>query len=175
MVWCGVVWSTWPSRVMWHMHAPTFNEWQKKKTKKKVTYWHMLTHGTMQGCGLTSLVVCINDKTCDVKERNVTIRSAIWTTHIRSLGFRDIREWVTLWKLILQSLGCKYGYVVDLKLSCSYYRYKEKECSFNWIFHAHSKSKPLVFWNQSLGPMYEDLVYDEDPHLHCLELTQHNW
>jgi hypothetical protein len=31
----------------------------------------------MRGCGLTSLVVCINDKFCDIRERNVTIRSEI--------------------------------------------------------------------------------------------------
>ena len=98
----GVVHSTWPSRTMWHMHAPTFNKWQKKKKKTL----HILTHGAMRGCGLTSLVVCINDKICDIRERNVTIRSEIWTTNIRSLGFQDIREWVIIWRLILQSLGC---------------------------------------------------------------------
>ena len=104
----GVVHSTWPSRAMWHMHAPTFNKWhkKKKKKKKKVTL-HILTHGAMRGCGLTSLVVCINDKIRDIRERNVTIRSEIWTTNIRSLGFRDIREWVILWRLILRSLGCR--------------------------------------------------------------------
>ena len=37
----------------------------------------MLPHGAMQGCGLTYLVVCINDKSRDIKERNVTIRSEI--------------------------------------------------------------------------------------------------
>jgi hypothetical protein len=29
----------------------------------------MLTHGAMRGCGLTSLVVCINDKFHDLRER----------------------------------------------------------------------------------------------------------
>ena len=38
------------------VHA--FNKSQKKKKKKM----HILTYGGMQGCGLTSLVVCINDK-----------------------------------------------------------------------------------------------------------------
>ena len=67
---------------MWHMHAPPFNKchnnnnFNKKKKKKKVTL-HILTHGTMRGCGLTSLVVCINDKIRDIRERNVTIRSEI--------------------------------------------------------------------------------------------------
>jgi hypothetical protein len=60
------------------MHEPTFNKWQekKKKNKKKVTL-HILTHGAMRGCGMTSLVVCINDNICDIRERKVTIRSNI--------------------------------------------------------------------------------------------------
>jgi hypothetical protein len=79
VVWCGVVHSTWPSQAMWHIHTPTCNKWHKKKNKnknKKVRL-HILTHGTMQVCGLTSLVVCINDKIHDIRERNVTIRSEI--------------------------------------------------------------------------------------------------
>ena len=99
----GMVWSTplgRPSQTMWHMHAPTFNKWHENKKKKKVTL-HILTHGTMWGCGLNSLVVCINDKICDIRKRNVTIRSEIWTTNIPSLEFRDLRGWVALWRLIL--------------------------------------------------------------------------
>jgi hypothetical protein len=65
-----------------------------------------MTYGAMQRCGLTSLVVYINDKFHDIRKRNATIRSEIWATNIRSLGFRDIREYVTLWKLILRRLGC---------------------------------------------------------------------
>ena len=63
---------------MWHMHAPTINKWHKKKKNKinKVTL-HILTHGIMRGCGLTFLVVCINDEIRDMRERNVTIRSEI--------------------------------------------------------------------------------------------------
>jgi hypothetical protein len=66
---------------MWgsDMHAPTFNKWHKKKKmnkNKKVTL-HILTYGAMRGGGLTSLVGCINDKFCDIRERNVTIRSEI--------------------------------------------------------------------------------------------------
>ena len=92
--WCGVDHSTWPSRTMWRTHAQTFNKWHKKKKKdmnKKVTL-HILTHGPMQGCGLTSWVVCINDKIRDIRGRKVTIRREIRTTNIRSLGFRDIRD-----------------------------------------------------------------------------------
>jgi hypothetical protein len=103
----GVVHSTWPSRTMWRTHAPTF------KKKKKI---HMLTHGAMQGCELTSLVVCINDKFHDIRERNVTRRSEIWTTNIRSLGFRYIREYVTWWRWILPSvLGHEVPYRIGIK------------------------------------------------------------
>jgi hypothetical protein len=58
------------------MHQ-TFNKWHKKKKKKKKVTSHMSTHGAMQGCGLTSSVACINDKFCDIRERNVTIRREI--------------------------------------------------------------------------------------------------
>ena len=70
-----MVHSTWPSQAMWHMHAPKFNKWHKNKNKNKKVTLHILTHNAMQGCELTSLVVCINDKICDIRERNVTIRS----------------------------------------------------------------------------------------------------
>jgi hypothetical protein len=60
------------------MHAPTFNKWHKKKKKKKnknknkkMTI-HILTHGTMRECGLTFLVVCINDRIHDIRERNTS-------------------------------------------------------------------------------------------------------
>jgi hypothetical protein len=46
---------------------------------------------------LTSRVVYISDEFCDIRERKVAIRSEIWTTNTRSLGFRDVRECVTLW------------------------------------------------------------------------------
>ena len=104
VTYASVVHSTWPSWAMWRTHAPTFNKWQKTKKKKKTL--HMLTHDTMRGCGLTSWVICINDKFCDIREKNVRIRSEIWTTNTRSPGFQDIRECITLWGLILRSLGC---------------------------------------------------------------------
>jgi hypothetical protein len=47
---------------------------RRKISKKKL---HILTHGTMQGCELTSFRVCINGTTCDTRERNVTVRSEI--------------------------------------------------------------------------------------------------
>ena len=48
----------------------------------------------MQGCGLTSLVACTNDKIFDIRERNVTIRGEIGTTNIHSyiLGILE-SEW----------------------------------------------------------------------------------
>ena len=119
ITYASVVHSTWPSWVMWRTHAPTFNKWHKKKrdnkNNMKVTL-HMLTHGAMRGYGLTSWVVCINNKLCDTWEGNVTTKSEIWTMNIRSLGFRDVRGCVTLWRLILQSLGCthtSYGHDVE--------------------------------------------------------------
>jgi glutaredoxin-related protein len=56
----------------------TFNKhkMKKKKKKKKVTL-HMLTHDTMPGCGSTAWVVCMNDKSRDIREKIVTIRSGI--------------------------------------------------------------------------------------------------
>ena len=105
------------TQAVWQTHAPTFNKWRQRKKKKKKNNnnnnnkskkvaLHMLTHDAMWGCGLTSLMVCSNDKLHDIRKHNVTIRSEIWTTNICSLGFRDTREYVTLWRLILRSLGC---------------------------------------------------------------------
>ena len=78
VTYASVVHFTWPSRAMWRTYAPTFNKWHEKKKKtnknKDVTL-HVLTHGATLGCGLTSWVVCINEKNCDVRERNVTIRN----------------------------------------------------------------------------------------------------
>jgi hypothetical protein len=74
--------------------------------KKKKKLVHMLTHGAMQRCGLVYVINSINDKFRDIRQRKVTTRREILTTNIHSLGFRDIRERVTLWGLILRSLGC---------------------------------------------------------------------
>jgi hypothetical protein len=68
----------------------------------RIRRWHstVLTHGAMWGCELTSLVVCINDNFCDIR------KSEIWTMKIHSLRFQEFIECVTLWGLILWSLGC---------------------------------------------------------------------
>ena len=108
----GLVWSTplsLPGRCGTCMHQQSTSGIRKRKKKKKKTKkvaLHISPHGATRGHGLTSLVVCNYDKFHDTRERNVTTKSEIWTTNIRSLGFRDIREWVTLWMLILWSLGC---------------------------------------------------------------------
>ena len=52
------------------------------------------------------LVVYFNVETCDMWEINVTMRSETKIKNIRSLGFQDIREGVTLRRLVLQSLEC---------------------------------------------------------------------
>jgi hypothetical protein len=107
--WCGVVWSTplgLPGRCGICMYPHSTKWHKKKKDKNKKVALHVLTHGAIRGCGLTSLAVCNDDKIRDIRERNVIIRSEIWTMNIRSLGFWDIRERLTLWRLILISLGC---------------------------------------------------------------------
>ena len=100
---CGPLRLAFPGE--WRTHAPTFSTLQEKKKNKKVTL-HILTDGAMRGCGLTSLVACINDKSHDIRDRNVTVRSEIWTTNVHPLGFEDITEWVILWRLILRNFVC---------------------------------------------------------------------
>ena len=65
---------------------------KKKEEEEEEVIFHVLTHGAMRWCGLPSLMVCINDKFCDIRERNVTITSEICSTNIRSLGVWDSRE-----------------------------------------------------------------------------------
>jgi hypothetical protein len=61
----------------------------------------------MQMCALNSLIVCFNVKPRDVYgSGNVITRSEISIQNIRSLGLWDIREGVTLRRLILRSLEC---------------------------------------------------------------------
>ena len=68
---------------------------RRRKRIIRIRKWHY--NGAMQGCRLTSLVACINDEFRDIRERKMTIKNEIWTTHICSLGIQDFREWVALW------------------------------------------------------------------------------
>ena len=98
-----LVWST-PLGISMHQHSTSGI--RRRRITITIRSWHSISTWRNWRCGLFSLVVCITDKVCDIRERNVIARSGIWTTNIRSLGFRDIREWVTLWRLVLWSLGC---------------------------------------------------------------------
>jgi hypothetical protein len=126
-----------------------------------------LTHDAIWGCGLTSLMVCIDDKIHDVRERNVTIRSEIWTSNIRSLGFRDIREWVTLWRLILKSLGCNLHvlrlHACDLRVPLSHAQFCG--CWESLGHEAHSKARkhdwPGTLW--LTAPLQYFEVFDLSP------------
>ena len=60
-------------------------------------------------CGLNPLVVYLNVETHDIWERNMTTRGEIQAENFRSLKMWDIREGVTLRRLILRSLGCSYN------------------------------------------------------------------
>ena len=84
----------WLSQTMSHMHAPTFDAWQKKENENKKVTLHVLTYGAMWGCGLTSLMVCSNDEIRDIRERTVTIRNTTWSTNIRDvpLGFGILKS-----------------------------------------------------------------------------------
>ena len=104
-----LVWSTplsLPGQCGGCMHQRSTSGIRKKNKKNKQVTLNMLTHGAMRGCGLTSLMVCTNDNFRDIRERNVTIKSEIWTRNIDSLEFWDIKKWVTLWRLISHNLGC---------------------------------------------------------------------
>ena len=117
--------------------TPTFNKWHKKKNNnnnKKGTL-HILTF----------LVVCINEKNYDIRERNVTIRSDIWTTNIRSLGFRDIREWMISWRLVLRSLRC----IGDTRINMS-----------NWIFIHFLKGTRITYtWKKEMIQHFDHSLY----------------
>ena len=85
----------WSSR---HMHQHS----RRRRRRRHSTCWYMMwCEGVGWLHGWFALM-----KFCEIRERNVTIRSEIWTMTTCSLGFWNIREYVTLWRLILRSLGC---------------------------------------------------------------------
>ena len=77
------------------------------------TYWHI---AQCEGVGGLLWWIALNDIIHDIRKRNVTIRSEIWAM-IRFLGFRDIKEWVILWRLILRSLGCIWTHQIPNSLT----------------------------------------------------------
>ena len=137
----GVVWSTLlnlPERCDICMHWHSTSAIRRRIRRWQSTYRHM---AQWEGCELTSLVVYIKNIFYDIRKINVTLRSQIWTTNIRSLGFWDIRERVTLWGLILRSLGCIYrerlegiamchGYCMGLwpTYSCMEIAFRQSKC-----------------------------------------------
>ena len=62
----------------------------------------MTPSSCVRACGLNSLVVYFNVKTHDVWEGDMPTRSEIQTKKIYSLRFWDIREGVTLRRLIFR-------------------------------------------------------------------------
>ena len=110
------------------------------KNIKKVTL-HTLTYGAIQGCSSTSLLICVNDKIRDIRERNVTIRSEISTTNIRSLGFWDIREWMILWRLVLRSLRCTQIFGIKIINVTD-----GKQSVFTYYLHVHNQRKKELYW-----------------------------
>ena len=101
----GVVWSTSLGLPEWcnicmHQHSTSGIRRNIRRRRWRSTRWHM---AQCEGVGWLLWWFALMTTFRDIKERNVTIRSEIWTMNIRSLGFQDIKEWVTLWKLILQS------------------------------------------------------------------------
>jgi hypothetical protein len=49
------------------------------------------------------------------------------------------------------------------------HRFKEEKRKTSIeCFDEYSNPKPLASLNQSLGLVYDNLAYDDDPHLHCL-------
>ena len=85
-----------------HQHS-TSGIRRRRRRRHSTYYWHM---AQCEGVGWLRWRFAVMTKIRDIRERNVTIRSELWTTNMCSLGFQDIREWVILWKLILRSLGC---------------------------------------------------------------------
>ena len=100
MLWTTPLGLSWQCGICMHQHSTSGI---RRKRRWYSTYWQM-TQCKDVGWLLWWFALMI--KICDIEERNLTIRSEIWTTNLHSLRFRNIREWVTLWRLILRSLEC---------------------------------------------------------------------
>ena len=101
-----------------------------RRRRKHSTYWHM---AQCEGVGWLLWWWALMTKLRDIRERNVTMRSEIWTTNIRSLRFQDIREWAILWGLISRSLRCiSQTQLAPLLLSLNSPHSLKEWCSFLW-------------------------------------------
>ena len=101
-----LVWSTppdLPGRCDICMHQHSTTGIRQRRRRRHSTYWHM---AQCKGVGWLLWWFALITNIRDIRERNVTIKSVVWTMNIRSLRFRDIRKWVILWGLTLGSLGC---------------------------------------------------------------------
>jgi hypothetical protein len=81
-----------------------------------------------------------------------------------------------MWGIFCRRLSVSHNIVMDLNNVMLVFGLNIgiKKKSLNWIFVQYAKSISLAL-NQSVRPMYDDHAYDEDPHLHCMEPTQHSW
>ena len=123
-----MVWSTplgLPRRCGIGLHQHSTSGIRRKRRRRHSTYWHRVWSRVWVDIfgGLHYWQIR------DTREENVTIRSEIWSTNIRSLGFQDIREWVILWRLMLPSLGLLILCWVILTKMNSFY--------FTWIVASH--------------------------------------
>ena len=86
-----------------HQHSVSGIRRRRRRRRWHSTCWHM-----MQCEGVRWLLwwLALITNILWYKEINVIIKSEIWATNICSVGFRNIRKCVILWRLILQILGC---------------------------------------------------------------------
>ena len=98
----------------------------------------MMTTWCVWACGLDSSMVYSDVKTHDIWEGKVIIRNEIYFENIRSWRFRDIREGVTLRKLILRSLlECTINLTVDIDLAhLFFYALQRRECPWHILPHS---------------------------------------
>ena len=101
-----------------------------------------------------------------IRDINVTIRTDIWTKNIHSLGFRDIREWVTPRRLILWSLGYTNLRFLELILVSNQLKKNCVACVFKtlcWtmrgaLVYDNSLSPQPMQWLDSRCPLFMDFL-----------------
>jgi hypothetical protein len=105
ITYASVAHSTRPSRAMWQTHAPNIQQEaeEEKEDTPHVDTWRNVKVWVDFFSGLHQWQIpWYKKKKYDNKEWDLN------TTSIRSLGFCDIKECVTLWRSILWSFGCVY-------------------------------------------------------------------